>query len=153
MLFGPAPARALSCAHFPWWSEPYEGLWPTSQPSARVPVDARLWQFLSCHHEPRPCTFVSTAQVVEVDAVPVSACTSRSSEGYIVELVPREPLLPDQAYASDCGPQAPTFTTREGEASEPEAVVVREVGLDRGGDGTSATASTRRCLSSACSSG
>lgn len=142
MLSGAAPARALSCIEVAWWRGPYEGHWPTSQPSAPVPVDARLWQFSGCYDEPMSCRFVSAAQAVEVDAVPVSECTSRSSKGYIVELVPREPLLPGQTYASDCGPQPPTFTTREGEASAPEPVVVREVGLDRRGDGACGSGDT-----------
>ncbi|MDC0669621.1 hypothetical protein [Nannocystis radixulma] len=144
-LYAAAPAGALSCGGgFPWWSggglagetEGDDGGddWTVSDPVEPVPVDARLWQFVSCHYELLPCSYVSEAHTVEVDREPASDCT-RKGHGLLVELVPREPLLAGHTYANTCAWGEPTFTTREGPAAPPEPVRVEAIGLDRGSDG------------------
>jgi hypothetical protein len=140
VLYGGAPAGASSCRSFPWWQggseleseDPYE--WRASAPSDPVPVDARLWQLLTCDDEPEPCSFVTPGHVVTVDREPVTGCTERRRFGYFVELVPRDLLLAGRTYANHCVPGLPTFTTREGPAAPPEPVAVAAVGLDRGLD-------------------
>lgn len=133
-LLAPSRAVALSCARSQWAGDGRH-----LAVSEELPVNARPWLFPSCRTNLRGCTLESGGVSKAVDIVPIRECVSGDA-GYIVELAPKEPLMPDRAYEIVCEGLDPSaelrFTTRgDAEpAAPPDEIAVADVWIEAGSD-------------------